>query len=136
MDLEEMKKQIVEHEGLELKVYQCPAGRWTIGAGRNLEDKGISEVEAMMLLENDISECVDDLKEIFPDFDDLAESRGRALVDMRFNLGPSGFRRFRNMIAAIKERDFGRAAEEMVDSRWYAQVSRRGERLAAMMREG
>jgi len=136
MDLEEIKRQIVEHEGLQLKVYQCPAGRWTIGAGRNLEDKGISEAEAMMLLENDISECVDDLKQIFPEFDELAEARGRALVDMRFNLGPNRFRKFQKMIAAISERDFGRAADEMVDSRWYAQVGRRGERLAAMMREG
>ena len=75
MDLEEPKKQIREHEGLELKMYQCPVGRWTIGVGRNIEDKGISEEEAMFLLENDIKECIEDLEKIFPDFDELAESR-------------------------------------------------------------
>ena len=34
--------QIIEHEGLKLKPYHCPAGKLTIGVGRNLEDKGIS----------------------------------------------------------------------------------------------
>ncbi len=39
-----------------LKPYHCPAGKLTIGTGQNLEDKGITEKEALMLLENDIQE--------------------------------------------------------------------------------
>jgi lysozyme len=109
MDVEELKKQLKEHEGLELKPYQYPAGRWTIGVGRNLQDKGISEEEAMLLLENDIKDCMEDLKGIFPDFEELAESRKRALMDMRFTLGPTRFREFRNMIAAVRERHFSNA---------------------------
>jgi lysozyme len=136
MNVEEVKQQLIEHEGLELTAYQCPAGRWTIGVGRNVQDKGISREEAMMLLENDINECIADLQQIFPDFDDLAEPRQRALVDMRFNLGPQRFRGFQNMIAAVKGSDFARAADEMIDSRWYTQVGPRGERLVGMMREG
>ena len=34
-------KLISLHEGLRLGVYRCPAGKLTIGFGRNLEDKGI-----------------------------------------------------------------------------------------------
>ncbi|MBP5593653.1 MAG: hypothetical protein J6X75_05780, partial [Clostridia bacterium] len=40
-------------EGLRLKPYRCPAGKLTIGYGRNIEDMGISETEAEMLFDND-----------------------------------------------------------------------------------
>jgi lysozyme len=61
--------QLIKHEGLRLKPYHCPAGKLTIGVGRNLEDKGITEEEAVMLLENDIQECLKDLGTIFQAFD-------------------------------------------------------------------
>ena len=65
---EKLTAQLTKHEGLRLKPYHCPAGKLTIGIGRNLEDKGITEKEAVMLLENDIHECIEDLKTIFQGF--------------------------------------------------------------------
>jgi lysozyme len=49
---ENMIRQLTRHEGLRLKPYLCPAGKLTIGIGRNLEGKGITKQEAVMLLEN------------------------------------------------------------------------------------
>jgi len=128
-----IENQLIEHEGLEKKVYRCPAGKLTVGVGRNLEDKGITEEEALFLLRNDIAECEDDLRSIFTEYDALDESRKRVLIDMRFNLGPSRFRQFKKMIAAVKEKEFSRAAEEMKDSNWYRQVGKRAETLFKMM---
>ena len=45
-------EQLKRHEGLKLKPYKCTADKLTIGVGRNLEDVGISEEEAEMLLQN------------------------------------------------------------------------------------
>lgn len=129
-----LTEQLINHEGLRLKPYHCPAGKLTIGIGRNLEDKGISEKEAAMLLENDIEECVQDLEAIFQGFDLLPESVHLVLVDMRFNLGPGRFRHFKKMIAAVINHDFTKAAAEMKDSRWYGQVGQRGRSLVDMMR--
>jgi len=53
MNIKKIADQITTHEGLRLKPYHCPAGKLTIGIGRNLEDKGITEKEALMLLENE-----------------------------------------------------------------------------------
>ncbi len=131
-----IEKQLIGHEGLEQKVYRCPAGKLTIGVGRNLEDKGITEEEALFLLKNDIAECEEDLRSIFSEYDALDESRQRVLIDMRFNLGPSRFRLFKKMIAAVKGKDFSRAAGEMKDSNWYRQVGKRAETLAKMMEAG
>ena len=76
-----LAEQLTKHEGLRLKPYHCPAGKLTIGIGRNLEDKGITEKEARMLLENDIQECIQDLKIVFQAFDLLPEPARRVLVD-------------------------------------------------------
>ena len=134
--LKKMADQLIRHEGMELRPYQCPADRLTIGVGRNLEDKGITEEEALLLLENDIKECIDDLKTVFSDFEGLSGPVRLALVDMRFNLGPGRFRGFKKMIAAVEKGDFEKAAEEMKDSRWYGQVGARARTLVDMMKSG
>ncbi len=129
--------QLIKHEGLKLKPYHCSAGKLTIGVGRNLEERGISEDEALYLLNNDISECIADLKKLFADvneFTTLPEGVQRVLIDMRFNLGGSGFRGFKKMIKAIKEKNFARAALEMQDSKWFDQVGDRGITLVSMMK--
>ncbi|MEA2108462.1 MAG: glycoside hydrolase family protein [Pseudomonadota bacterium] len=93
-----------------------------------------------MLLENDIQECIADLQKIFQDdqdkenrFDLLPEQAQMVLVDMWFNLGYQGFRKFENMITAVRQQDFLSAARVMKDSRWYHQVGKRAERLKEMM---
>jgi len=122
--------QLIKHEGLKLKPYHCPAGKLTIGVGRNLEDKGISQKEAVFLLKNDIDECVADLEGLFKEkFDSFPEKVKMVLIDMRFNLCATGFRSFRKMIKAVEESDFDKASKEMKDSNWYSQVGKRAETL-------
>lgn len=131
--LSEMMKDLIRDEGLELKPYRCPTGKLTIGVGRNLEDKGISQDEAIYLLRNDITECVEDLRTIFHNFEEFSASRKRALINMRFNLGPSGFRGFKKMIAAIKANDWQTACKEAKNSKWYKQVPTRANRIIKLL---
>ena len=49
-------KQLKRHEGISNKVYTCSMNKLTIGYGRNLEDKGISQLEAELLLKNDLED--------------------------------------------------------------------------------
>ena len=37
-------------EEAEADLYKCPADKWTIGVGHNLESRGISEAIAMAIL--------------------------------------------------------------------------------------
>ena len=123
------KSLIQKHEGLRFKPYRCPAGRLTIGFGRNLEGKGISKAEAHLLLFNDLVECEADLQKIFTDFDNWNENRKAAILNMRFQLGPNRFRGFKKMIAAIQANDWELAAVEAKASKWYKQVTRRAEEV-------
>ena len=130
-----IEDQLILHEGLKLKPYRCTAGKLTIGVGRNLDDKGISHDEAMLLLRNDIEEVTRQL-ERYSWYVALGPTRRKVLIDMAFNLGIGGLLGFQKMIEALERGDYERAADEMVNSRWYKQVGKRGRRLERMMRTG
>jgi len=55
---------------------------------------------------------------------------------MAYNLGLGGLNKFQNMIKAIDDGDYSKAASEMLASRWASQVGDRAERLAKLMRTG
>lgn len=134
MNLEALRAQIVRHEGLRLKVYNDSLGIPTIGVGRNLRDKGISEMEAMILLENDLGDVLRDLDREFPWWRHMSEIRQLVLADMAFNMGISRLKGFRKALAGMAEGRYGYAADELLDSRWAGQVGPRALRLAHMMR--
>lgn len=132
-----LKDLVVKHEGLRLKPYRCTAGKLTIGVGRNLDDRGISEKEAMHLLTNDLDECIGACAEIFGQtFLDYTQARQHALIDLVFNLGEAGFRKFRHTIAAIQDGRWEDAANNLEKSLWYKQVKSRGPVVVEMIREG
>jgi len=124
---------IKKHEGYRDKLYQCTAGKQTIGYGRNIEDNGISKDEANLMLANDIKECEKTLNYNLPFFKDLSEVRHAVLVNMMFNLGWPRLSKFKKMIAAIESKDFDRASAEMLDSKWARQVGNRALELSGMM---
>jgi lysozyme len=130
------RKDLINDEALKLKLYKCTAGKWTIGVGRNLEDRGITKEEAMVLLENDLALAEKDARALFPNFDALTDNRRAVLINMSFNLGLSrlaGFKKFRK---AVEAGDYPTAAAEMTHSVWALQVGRRAERLSNLMKAG
>lgn len=135
-DMTSLEDQLIDHEGLELSLYKCTGDKWTIGVGRNLDDRGITEDEARYLLKNDIAIVEEELLRNKPSVADLDGVRQRVLVDMGFNLGIPILLKFQNMWAAIEDEDWIEAAEQMLDSRWAKQVGRRAVRLADAMRTG
>ena len=135
--LERLRAQLKLHEGVRRFPYKDSVGKLTVGVGRNLDDVGLSRNEIDTMLDNDIAQAAGDCrKTFFPDWHSFDEIRQRVLIDMMFNLGLTRFRGFKKMIVAVKAQDWDRAADEMVDSKWYRQVGTRGERLVKMMRTG
>lgn len=133
---EVLEEQLIKHEGLKLKPYRCPAGKLTIGVGRNLDDVGLQIDEVKLLLRNDIAVATAVCRSSIPNYGRLSDRRRMALIDMAFNLGGSRFRGFVKMRSAVAEEDFEAAAREMENSKWAGQVGQRAVTLAAMMREG
>lgn len=136
MNRERLKKALVRHEGLRLKTYRCTAGKLTIGVGRNLDDVGISEPEAMVLLENDIDSVSKDLTRTLPWWTTLDDARREVLANMAFNMGIGTLLTFKNTLQAIKDGKYAEAAKMMLQSKWAAQVGNRAKELAAQMETG
>jgi len=137
MNYEKIEKQLINHEGEKLKPYRCLAEKLTIGVGRNLEGKGISKEESRHLLKNDILECYRDLSDnIFQrQFESFPENIQHILINMRFQLGPQRFRKFRKMISAVMLKSWPDMIKEMKDSAWYRQVPNRANDLIKMIEE-
>ena len=64
----------------------------------------------------------------------MPEEAQLIIANMMFNMGRPRLSKFKGMKAAIDAGDYHRAAVEMVDSRWYQQVTNRADRLVARMR--
>lgn len=143
MDLQKLYTQLKTDEGLRLHPYRCSAGHLTIGYGHNMDerplpciidDDGITEREAQVILEVDTEIAIRDCLALVPALYTLPEPAQQVLANMSFNLGGRKLRRFTRLLLAVNAGDFNRAADEMVNSDWYHQVGNRAKRLVAMMR--
>ena len=129
--------KIMEHEGLRLKPYKCPAGKLTIGYGRNLEARGITKQEAYTLAENDIRDSIFQCEKNFSDFfSKLSVGRKYVLVDMVFNMGINGLLGFKKTLNFIRQGNYESASIEMLNSLWAKQVGNRAITLSKIMKEG
>ena len=135
-DLKKTRERISEFEGLRLKPYLCPAGRTTIGFGRNLSDVGISEAEARIMLANDTSKCISQLVDEFPWFESLNVPRQAVMIDLCFNLGITKLLTFKKFLLAMEAKQYRKARDELLDSAYAKQVGRRAAENAEMVLEG
>lgn len=124
------------NEGLRLKLYRCPAGKLTIGYGRNVQDNGITKDEAELMMLNDLKRSVIECISTFPNFKNFSEPRRNVLIDMVANMGKPTFLEFDQMIAAINRDDWVTAGAEMMDSIYARQNTRRAKANRKALVEG
>lgn len=130
---QKLEDQLVRHEGMKLFPYRCTEKRLTIGVGRNIQDRGINEAEALFLLKNDIQQITCQLVK-HKWFTELSEVRRDIIVNMGF-MGVAKVLQFKVMIFALSRQEYTRAADEMLNSKWAKQVGNRSKELSLMMIE-
>lgn len=137
------------HEGYRDRPYRCPAGKWTWGYGRNIEDNPLDVDEQLFLLRNlgdprsiaefllerDVERSASRLT-VFSWWRALNDARKAAMIDFVFNLGMARFLGFKKANAALTAGDYSRAADEMLDSKWAGQVGARATTIARIIRDG
>jgi lysozyme len=133
--VEGLRKDLIAEEGLRLKPYLCPAGKLTLGVGRNLDDVGITEDEAMMMLDNDIERVKGQLAKALPWLETKPQGVQRAIANMAFQMGLGGVLKFQKMLAALQARDYNAARREALDSAWAKQTPQRAGRVTDLFKE-
>jgi len=137
MNRKRLKNQLIYDEGVRSSAYKDSEGYLTIGVGRLIdENKGgkLSADEIEYLLDNDIDKVINQTIREFDWYDDLSDIRQEVILNMIFNLGLGGMKKFKNMITALKRHDWEDASREMLDSKWSGQVGQRAIRLSEAMR--
>lgn len=134
--LSRLEKLLLRDEGLSLKPYRDSVGKLTIGIGRNLDDVGISEEEALVFLDHDIHKVTVQVADNLPWYTTLDPCRQAVLLSMAFNMGIGGLLGFKNTLEMIRLGKYTEAAEAMLKSKWATQVKGRAIRLAKMMETG
>ena len=126
--------QLKSDEGYREHMYKCSEDKTTIGYGFNLE-VGLTEQESDVLLRFKISQLKLTLGE-YRWYRLLNDVRKGVIINMVYQMGLSGVLKFKNMIAAIEDGDYDKAAIEMMDSKWFQQTTNRANRLIDIMRRG
>ena len=114
-------KFIKKNEGYKPRVYKCTAGVDTIGIGFAIKDLYLSEDVCEIILAQILSERELQLKQKCDWYATLPEEAKMVVLDLVYNLGISGFFKFRKTIALLEKHDFEGASEELLDSK-YAKI--------------
>ena len=144
MDLEKLRKQLEIDEGVKYEIYLDHLGYPTFGIGHLVipsdkeyrEDVGtrVSEERVRECFDKDVESVLRDCTLLYKDFYELPEEAQQIVANMMFNMGYTRLSKFKGMKKGVDARDWNKAADEMVDSRWYKQVTNRANRLVERMR--
>ncbi len=132
MNLDRVIESLKQEEGFEGMPYEDTRGYPTIGYGTKLP---ITEKEAELLLKHRLDEKILELSDKEPFFLELPAKAQEVIANMAYQMGVDGVLEFKKMWAALKNKDYQKAADEMLDSKWAReQTPNRAKRLAEIMR--
>lgn len=145
MDKDRLRAEIAADEGCRHEIYLDHLGLATHGIGHLIREHEpehgqpvgtpVSDERVRQCFALDIAVTLEDCLRLFPDFADLPLEAQLIIANMCFNLGYPRLSKFKNFRAAVEERNWIKAADEMVDSRWHDQVPNRAKRLVKRMRD-
>lgn len=121
---------IKQEEGFKGTVYKCTEGFDTIGYGTRLP---LSEKEAEMILEHRLNILKGNLSNSLYMLD-IDKKAWDILYNMVYQMGVKGVLNFKNMIKALENKDYKKAGDEMLDSKWAKQTPARVNRLSKAMK--
>ena len=144
MNIDKLREELAEDEGCKYEIYLDHLGLPTFGIGHLItkddpeygKDVGsvVEQSRVQSAFNLDITVTLEDCHRLYKDFDDLPEEAQLIIANMMFNLGYPRLSKFKGMKAGVDAKSWNKAADEMIDSKWYTQVPNRARRLVSRMR--
>ena len=144
MNIEQLRKELERDEGVKYEVYLDHLGYPTFGIGHLITDDDpecgasvgtkIDSDRVQEAFETDVESVLSDCERLYVQFEHLPEEAQLIIANMMFNMGYTRLNKFKGMKRGVDARNWEAAADEMVDSKWYDQVTRRADRLVVRMR--
>ena len=144
MNIDQLRKELEVDEGVKYEIYNDHLGYPTFGIGHLVRDSDpeagaalgtpVSKDRVIEAFNQDVETVLNDCTILYGDFNELPEEAQLIIANMMFNLGRPRLTKFKGMKAGVDDRDWKKAADEMVDSAWYRQVPNRAGRLVTRMK--
>ena len=126
--------QIKEHEGFRSRVYQCTEGHDTIGFGFKVADLELDLDLAEEILVRKLEHLIRRVKNRFSWVNDAPYEIQDVVYNMCYQMGVSGFSKFKKKIKYLADKEYEKASKEMLDSRWARQTPNRAIELSNIVK--
>jgi lysozyme len=144
MNIDQLRMELEYDEGCKYEIYLDHLDLPTFGIGHlvTVDDPEydqpvgtpVDEARVVEVFEQDVQVTIGECKKLYEDWDDFPEEVQLICANMMFNMGRPRLSAFKGMKRGLDARDWNAAADEMVDSKWYQQVTNRAQRLVDRMR--
>ena len=131
-DNSKVAKFVAKEEGFESKPYEDTLGVLTFGHGLTY----ITKEESLYIMKSRLSALDAKLETKYKWYGELTDRRKLVIMSMCYQLGLSGFSKFKKTIKLIREDKFKEAGDEMRVSRAYKQTKNRWDRQIAIFKKG
>jgi len=135
--LNDLRQRIRLHEGYSLETYKDHLGFLTGGIGHKMlpgEKVPTTEAGWLKLYEKDFDKAIEGAARVCEGMD-LPDRKFGVFIEMAFQLGENGLSKFKNALAAAKEKKWELCALELIQSKWHTQTPERCESLADIIQE-
>ena len=126
-------ESIKQHEGYVGVVYKDSLGIDTIGYGFAIKDLELDADICDIILERKLKNLQDIVKIKFKWYGYMPQEIKDVVMEMCYQLGVTGFSKFRKTIAYLQNKQFHDASVEMLDSLWAKQTPNRAKELSKEM---
>tara|TARA_Y100000593_G_scaffold5586_1_gene10981 strand:+ start:6 stop:410 length:405 start_codon:yes stop_codon:yes gene_type:complete len=127
-------ERIKHHEGFRSRPYRCTENVLTIGYGFAIKDLEIDEDIAEMILMRKLDDLMNRIQKKFHWWRSAEDEVKDVVVEMCYQLGVSGFSKFKKTISHLENKRYGKASVEMLDSRWAKQTPNRAIELSNIIK--
>ena len=123
-------EQIKKHEGFRSTVYQCTEGYDTIGYGFAIKDLKLSKEVCDIILTEKLAKLQLNISNKFEWFDNSPDPIKDAVTNMCYQMGVSGFSKFKKTIYYLETEQYEEASTECLDSLWAKQTPNRAKEVS------
>ena len=134
MTFSNLIESIKKNEGYRARVYKCSEGYDTIGYGFAIKDLKLTEDVCDIILKQKLLKINNILENRFDWYPTAPIAIQDVVVEMVYQLGYTGFTKFKKTIYYIETEQYTEAADEMLDSLWARQTPNRAKELSEKVR--
>ena len=123
-------ESIKKHEGYVGVVYKDSLGKDTIGYGFAIKDLELDADVCDIILERKLKNLKDRIDNKFNWYIYMPQEIKDIVTEMCYQLGVTGFSKFKKTIAYLQNKQWEDASVEMLDSRWAKQTPNRAKEMS------